>query len=43
MILNKVWVDIGRKEFILGFIYVVISRVYNIFLLVIEFVIFERL
>lgn len=43
MILNKVWVDIGKKEFILGIIYVVISRVCNIFLLVIEFMIYERL
>ena len=43
MTLNKAWVDIGKKESMLGITYVAMSRVLNISSLVIETMTFERL
>lgn len=42
MILERVWIDIGKKELILGLIYVGFSRVCNLLFLIIELMIFER-
>lgn len=42
MILERVWIDIGKKELILGLIYVGFSRVRNLLFLIIELMIFER-
>lgn len=41
MILERVWIDIGKKELILGLIYVGFSRVCNLLFLIIELMIFE--
>ena len=43
MTLDKVWVDIGKKEYCMGISYVAISRVRNLFSIVIEPMTFDQL